>query len=50
MTYWYEVYGIHLRSDIELSFVEGIPVGEPDVDLLSATEKASFARRVAMRY
>jgi hypothetical protein len=45
MTYWYEVYGIHLRSDIELSFVEGIPVGEPDVDLLSATE--SFFREAS---
>lgn len=39
MMYWYEVYGIRLRSDVELSFAECIPSGEPDVDLLSATEK-----------
>ena len=38
MTYWYEVYGIRLRSDIELSFAKGIQVGEPDVDLISAPE------------
>jgi len=30
--------GIRLRSDIELSFAKGIQVGEPDVDLISATE------------
>jgi|SRR5271166_302817 len=42
MKYWYEVYGIHLRSDIELSLAEGIPMGDPDVDLLNAAE--SFFR------
>jgi hypothetical protein len=45
MTYWYEVYGIHLRSDRKLSLVEGIPVGKPDIDLLSASE--SFFREAS---
>ena len=45
MTYWYEVYGIRLRSDVELSFAECVPAGEPDVDLLSASE--SFFREAS---
>jgi hypothetical protein len=45
MTYWYEVYGIRLRSDIELSFAAGLPAGEPDIDLISATE--SFFREIS---
>ncbi len=45
MTSWYEVYGIRLRSDLELSFAEGIPGGEPDVDLVSATK--SFFREIS---
>ncbi len=42
MTHRYEIYGIRLRSDVELSFAEGSPIGEPDVDLLS--ESDSFFR------
>jgi hypothetical protein len=45
MTFWYEIYGVRLRSDIELSFAESIPAGEPDVDLLSATESFFRASR-----
>jgi len=45
MTYWYRVYGIRLRSDIELSFANGVPLGEPDVDLISAPE--SFFREIS---
>jgi hypothetical protein len=45
MTYWYEVYGIRLRSDVELSFAECNSAGEPDVDLRSATE--SFFREAS---
>ncbi len=39
MMYRYQLYGIHLRSDIELFFARDTPVGEPDVDLLSATKR-----------
>jgi hypothetical protein len=45
MTYWYEIYGIRLRSDTELFFAPGVPNGEPDVDLLRATE--SFFREAS---
>lgn len=45
MRYWYEVYGIRLRSEIELSFAEHIPAGEPEVDVLGETEH--FFRRAS---
>ena len=38
MTYWYEIYGIRLRSDVELCFAQCEAVGEPDVDLISAAD------------
>ena len=38
MTYRYVIYGIRLRSDVELCFAQGDPAGEPDVDLLSASD------------
>ena len=46
MTYRYEVYGIRLRSDIELSFAKGIPAEESDIELLSESE--SFFRRASL--